>query len=82
MDHIFNTLSYWFKEMLYWLMGLLASILELIPVPDWVDDADSLGHLSSDIAFYVAPMQLGEGIGIILTAYTIRFIIRRIPVIG
>ncbi|QSR35181.1 hypothetical protein CFI10_09290 [Marinobacterium iners] len=79
----FDTLKHWFREMLFWLFDLLMSVLEQIPAPEWFDDVGgSLAGITPEVAYFVGPMQIEYGISIILSAYLIRFIIRRIPIIG
>ena len=61
----------------------IISMLELIPVPTFIEDmgssADSITGIS---AYYLGVFNVGSGIGIILSAYLIRFSIRRLPFIG
>lgn len=61
----------------------LASFLEWIPVPSFMEDLGSFfGDLDPAILYFVAPMQIGAGVTMILGAAVVRFIIRRIPVVG
>jgi hypothetical protein len=45
-------------------------------------DYSSLVTYSSTFAYFIAPFRVGYGLGIIITAYSVRFLIRRIPFIG
>lgn len=59
------------------------SILSAIPVPDFLDDLDgNVGLIDPGVLYFVQPLQLGTGITWIVSAYLLRFLIRRIPVIG
>lgn len=64
-------------------MDAAAAAIEAIPVPDWVSSASSgLSNIPPGVVFFADFLQLPAGIAIILSAYGIRFLIRRIPVIG
>lgn len=56
-------------------------VLAAIPVPDWFQNIDFSG-VPPAVAYFGEPFRFGTGIGIMVSAYTIRFLIRRIPVIG
>lgn len=79
----------WFSEeiksIFMWVLeGLLdafVSLIDLIPVPDWLSDIGTL-TLPSNILYYTTLFQVHVGIGIMVSAYVIRFIIRRLPVVG
>lgn len=62
--------------------GLL-TVIDAIPVPDWVWGAGAaFAALPNSVAYFSGALHLAEGITIVLGAYTIRFLIRRIPIIG
>lgn len=63
------------------LEGVLA-VLELLPVPDWLTGADPFASIDPGVVFFVDALRLPEGIAIVVGAYLIRFLIRRIPGIG
>lgn len=78
-------------EMLLWvpkkifslILDGLATVLEAIPVPDWAAGvAGASSGITGDVMYFAEPFNVGSGIGILLAAYAIRFLIRRIPVIG
>ena len=82
-----NWLGEKLKELIDWvlsgILNALASIIELIPVPAFFTDASSaFASIPSEIVFFMGPLELGYGIGVVLSAYTLRFIIRRIPLFG
>jgi hypothetical protein len=65
------------------LLAGLAALINDIPAPGFFTDA--AGWISSVpplVAYVLQTMQIGTGMVIIVTAYTTRFLIRRIPLIG
>lgn len=64
------------------LLDALLAVLEAIPVPSWLDVTDPFAAIDPGVVFFVDALQLPEGIAIILGAYVIRWIIRRLPVVG
>ena len=88
---VFQKLLDWSKELLLWIprkiweemLDAFASIVEAIPVPDFVNQAaTSFSSISGNVLFFAQKFAVGEGIAMILAAYALRFIIRRIPLIG
>jgi hypothetical protein len=64
-------------------MGALLSILNAIPVPSWIASAGSvISGIPPGVAFFATALQLPQGLSILLGAYFIRFLIRRLPIIG
>ena len=64
-------------------LDALLAILSLIPVPEWLSNlSGNVALIDSGILFFVAPFQFGTGVAWIISAYLIRFLIRRIPLIG
>jgi hypothetical protein len=59
----------------------LASVVEIIPVPDFLSSSESI-TLHETVSWALAPFSLDVGIGIIVSAYIGRFLIRRLPFIG
>lgn len=59
--------------------------LYLIPVPSWMH-ADNLlaliNNIPPSIWWGLEALQVGTGLSMILTAYVVRFFIRRLPVFG
>lgn len=61
----------------------LASLLEAIPVPEFMSSLTSwVSGIDPAIAYFGAPLQLGTGMTWVALAMVIRFAIRRIPVVG
>lgn len=58
-------------------------LLNLIPVPGWMGDiSGNIAAIDPGILFFVAPFQFTTGLAWVVSAYVLRFLIRRIPVIG
>lgn len=74
----------WVPQKLYQLvLEALAAVLEAIPVPEFMENLGSLvAGLDPAVAYFGGPLQLGTGLTWVFTAMTLRFLIRRIPVIG
>lgn len=74
----------WVPQKLYELvLAGLATVIEAIPVPEFMEDLGSMvAGLDPAIAYFGAPLQLGTGLTWVFTAMSLRFLIRRIPVIG
>lgn len=91
MGELLSRLLDFLVELLLWVptrlwelfLSGLAAFLEWIPVPAFMTDLASLfAGLDPGILYFVEPMQLGPGVTMILSAAIIRFVIRRIPVVG
>ncbi|MAY15260.1 MAG: hypothetical protein CMI06_07980 [Oceanospirillaceae bacterium] len=59
----------------------IASVFEAIPVPEFMLNVDSY-TLPTSVSWAASAFQLDVGLGIIVSAYISRFILRRIPIIG
>lgn len=61
----------------------IVSFFEAIPVPDFfVSAANAFGSVPSEVVFFAEAFQIGPGVTMVLGAYLLRFIMRRIPFIG
>ena len=80
----FKSLILWIFPWLYHrLLEALSAVLMGIPVPDCFGQASNLfASISPDVMFWLQPVHLDTFICIIVCAYVIRFLIRRIPFIG
>jgi hypothetical protein len=81
----------WLKDVLLWipqklyslLLDGLAFVIEAIPVPAWLTNAPGyLGGIDPTVVYYLEGFAIAEGLSIIFAASLIRFLIRRIPLIG
>ncbi|QIB64050.1 hypothetical protein [Kineobactrum salinum] len=76
-----ETLKGWGAEFLQWLLDILITVLSYIPVPDWMENVGSM-NLPSGVLWFASAFELQAGAAIMVSAWTLRFIIRRIPVVG
>jgi len=80
----------WIVDLVVWLplklwemlSDALASVIEGIPVPAWLAGADPFSAIDPGIVYFTDPLLLPEGISIVIGATLIRFLIRRLPVVG
>jgi len=56
-------------------------VLNGIPVPDWMASASSF-VLPDGVMWFASVLELPYGISVMTGAWVLRFVIRRIPVIG
>lgn len=77
----FDELLIWFQNIWNDFLGSFATVIEAIPVPDFMINVGSYA-VPDSILYFAGAFNLTIGVGIIVTAYTLRFFIRRIPVIG
>lgn len=65
------------------LLESLAWVITAIPVPSWASNTAGLfSGLPTGVSWGFYLFNVPTGIGIIMSAYLIRFLIRRIPLIG
>jgi hypothetical protein len=81
----------WFVDVLLYvplvlyqgLLEALLAVLELLPVPEFVDDlAGYVAGISPGFTYFTEAFNFSAGLGIIFSAYVVRFVIRRLPVVG
>jgi len=86
-----NAFLTWLVELLLWLplqlWDLLLDGLEAfflwLPVPSFFTTASaSLAGIPGEVAYFAEALALGPGLTLIFSAYVIRFVIRRLPVVG
>ncbi|HIL23614.1 MAG TPA: hypothetical protein EYG20_10055 [Alcanivorax sp.] len=74
-----------FADFLLWMFeGVLsgvAGVLESIQMPGWVQNIAGLS-LPDSVVFWMSFFEIQTGLTIIASAYGVRFLIRRIPIIG
>jgi hypothetical protein len=63
------------------LLSAVAGVFEAIPTPDFMADV-GIYSLPPSVSWAISVFQVDVGIGIIVSAYTARFILKRIPIIG
>jgi hypothetical protein len=81
----------WVLDALLWvprevwrlLLEGLAAVINAIPVPPFLSGlADAWGAIGGPILYFVEISQFAVGFPMVLTAYLIRFLLRRVPFIG
>jgi hypothetical protein len=76
-DFFVDAMMWIFETILY----AFVVILELIPVPGWAVNVGSL-NLPDGVAWFASAFELPFGAAVMSSAWIIRFLVRRIPVIG
>lgn len=83
LDWLIELVLWWPRKMYELALDGLASIFEAIPVPSFMADLGSfVSGLDPGVAFFLADLQIGAGLAMLISAYVIRFVIRRIPLVG
>lgn len=86
-----SSFASWLAKFLEWLpakaferlMSALASGVEAIPVPGFFSTASTgLASIPSSVMFFVQFAEIPAGIAMVLSAYGLRFALRRIPFVG
>ena len=87
-----NDFAQWLLDLLLWvprqifaaIASALSALINAIPVPGFVADLGPAFNslFSGATGYFLDLMQLPYGIGVVSTAYVLRFLIRRIPIIG
>ncbi|MCY1357397.1 hypothetical protein D9M69_438880 [compost metagenome] len=81
----------WLLELLLWLpkklwsmlLDGLAGVIEDLPVPSFVAQADSFfGNIPGSVVYFFQFFAVGEGLAMVSLALILRFALRRIPLIG
>lgn len=68
-----------------WVLEGVLFFAGLVPWPAWVSgDAveTAVCSLPSGVLYFLEPMALGYGVGVVLAAWALRFLVRRLPVVG
>lgn len=79
LDAIWLVLNWAFEQV----VDALNGFLHWIPVPDFVTKAG--GFLQStppEVTWFLQAVAFNEGLAMVMLAYVLRFILRRIPLIG
>lgn len=65
------------------LFDAIVAVLSFIPVPDWLTQLESSAvSIDPGVLYFLQPMAIDTGLAWIVSAYLLRFCIRRLPVIG
>lgn len=79
-DNLLAALERFFSWIWGGLMDFLGGMLALIPVPDFIQTATFA--LPDGVAWFASALEIPTGLSIVVSAYLIRFTIRRLPFIG
>lgn len=98
MDSIINWLKETLASLLDWVLQVLlwapkkvwslildglASVIEGLPVPDFVAQAGSFfGNIPGSVVYFFQFFAVAEGLAMVSLALILRFALRRIPLIG
>ncbi|MNZ27766.1 hypothetical protein D3C78_449880 [compost metagenome] len=91
MGEILSDFGKWLVDVLLWvprtlwaeLLEGLSGLIAAIPVPGFVTTAQSaFASIPSSVLFFLDKFEFSAGIAMIMSAYVLRFVIRRIPLIG
>jgi hypothetical protein len=64
-------------------LAALAAIINAIPVPSWMAGASgAIASFPPGAAYFLNSMHIGTATTIMVSAYSIRFLIRRLPIVG
>ena len=87
----FARIVHWLHDYLLWLplhicklilQGIFA-FMAWLPVPQFMTDAVGwVASIPPSVAYFLSSCHIGTGMTYILTAYILRFVLRRIPFIG
>ncbi len=78
-----DLLSYIPKMIWSEILDALASVIQAIPAPDFMLQAQSFFNgIPSSIVYFFQFFAIQEGLAMIITALLMRFLLRRIPFIG
>ncbi len=86
-----NDILAWFVDWAEWIpkkiysavMDGIASFINAIPVPSFMQDAaGAFAGIPSTVMYFASAFQLAFGVKVVLAALVLRFILRRIPLIG
>jgi hypothetical protein len=90
MSDLINWLAGWWQQLVNFLEGLplhiytamlsgLATVINWIPAPSFFGDLSGwIGSIPPLVAFLLGALQIGTLVTILVSAFTVRFLIRRI----
>ncbi|MAT82998.1 MAG: hypothetical protein CMD39_01785 [Gammaproteobacteria bacterium] len=82
-NDIIDVLLWWPRRVFELLTVGLAELIIAIPVPDWVANIPAqFSGLIAGIEWAFWLFNVKAGLGIVISAYGLRFIIRRLPIVG
>ncbi|WP_350446827.1 hypothetical protein ABS648_23285 [Pseudomonas solani] len=88
---LFEKVLGWLLDLALWLpkklwgaiLDGLATLIEKIPVPEFLANAGSFfDQIPTGVVFFMQYFAVAEGLSMVTVALLLRFIVRRLPVIG
>jgi hypothetical protein len=65
------------------ILDALIAVLSAIPVPTWLTElSGNIGTINPGVLYFIEPFQFGTGFAWVVSAFLVRFLIRRIPLVG
>lgn len=65
------------------ILDALGTVIENIPAPEFLDNVEGwIAGIPPGVAYFAGAAQLDAAFAIFASAYTVRFLIRRIPFVG
>lgn len=75
-------LDAFFSRVVNGILDVGASAIALVPVPDFLLQPISFTGIPNNALYFMDVFNVAQGLTIVVTAYGVRFILRRIPIIG
>lgn len=82
LDLIRTILSQFWKELIQGILDIVFNVLNAIPVPDFISQLPTYASQLGGATYWLDVLNVGTGMTLVISAYVIRFTIRRIPFIG
>lgn len=87
LNDAYDSIIQFFKDLPEWIFSKFADALiafyQKIPVPEFFNSAaNAFSNIPAEVVYFAQPFQITYGITVVLGAYLLRFITRRIPIIG
>lgn len=82
-DDVIDVLLFIPRKTYELLLDAAAWLIQSIPAPSFVSSIPSLlGSIPDGVSYFLWLTNLAAGLGIIIVAYVLRFLIRRLPIVG
>lgn len=83
LDAIFDFFKWLYDFIINSIFEGIIIMLEQIPVPDFISDiSTNASAIGGQAAFYMGVFRIDDGVLIVISALSLRFIIKRLPFIG
>lgn len=87
LNDAFDSIISFFKELPEWVFSNIADAIvdffNSIPVPDFFLSASgAFNVIPPEVVYFAGPFNIGIGVSMVLGAYLLRFIVRRVPFFG